>query len=294
MGSVAKEGPAIRRRFVARAATLKLDPAFLANIDRARRAWDRTYPAFPVPALGQMPDPAPTIAFACVPPALERIKRGQQEGGVPPRGDASPAWDRWERLVLRFCADWWPARWSYHNWRGGGQHPATLFVSACLLWGPASVPPEAIIAGGLIPSPLPYDPNDPNGHPTAIYWQTFAGILLDALRATADSGHPISHEWVGRVGVKAMHDATLAHKATMDRFDETTAHWVVPVYPGFSTSDRDVLAGWVKDVADLRFGTDPVGQHARDLAAHGWTPRRIADALGVSDDTVRRSLKAAT
>jgi len=221
------------------------------------------------------------------------VKLADQEKGIRSRSDTAPTWDRWERLVLQFCAYGWPLKWSYHNWCGGGDHPAKIFVSACLIWGPASVPPHLIVVGGVLPSPLPYDPNDPDSHPNAIFWQACASRLADALRYVADMGQPISHEWVDRIAALANREAALAHKEVMANFREDTAHWVIPVYPGFSTKDRNELARWVKLTADVRFGDDPVRQHATELAAMGWTAARIAAALGKSDDTVRRWLKKA-
>lgn len=289
-----RRGPSIRRRFVARAATLQSDQAFLRHVARIRRAWNRAYPAFALGEEGWMPQSGVFASdFVCVPPALARAKQRCDVKGAEPPAGARPSAERWQRLVLELCSWGWPSKYQYYNWLGPGRHPAVLFVSACLIWQPESVPAESVLVGGLSAEPLAFDPTNEDGHPTAAFWQTYAQTIMDALGKAVEAGAPVDREWIRREAVTASLAGAQARVAITDAFTKETAYWYFPVYPGLTKTDRDDLIDELTFIGALRYGSDPLRETVLNLAAKGMRAQRIADLLGVDRNTVRRRLAAA-
>lgn len=285
-----RRGPSVRARFVARAETLKTDPAFKRNICRLRAAWNRTYPAYALGDPAVMPDRFPGDRLRCLPPALAREHDAAILAGRTPSAENEAAYHRWNALVLRLCQWGWPADY-YPNWLGlKREHPAVLFASAAMIYRMESIPPGAsIITGGPPALPLIFDPEDELSHPAAACWYAFATHMAGSLRAAIDDGERIDLSWLEATGMQSREAGHRAWQAAIDA-GAASPYWYVRVFPGITTMDRDEIMSHIMEAAAHQYGDHPLRTPVQELSAKGKSQSSIAKLLGVDRATVGRLL----
>jgi hypothetical protein len=293
-------GPSLRARYITRAGTL-VDPAtrdgrrFLRNVARARRAWDAMYPRLAIGEPDWFPESecGPSINYIIMPPALARIRRAHDARGEDYPDVEHWLWRRWARLAFRLCEWGWPAPY-YHNWMiGRGLHPAVQFVSACLVWRPESVPPEAILAGGIEPEALPFNPHDPRSIPMVTFFRTYARAIVDDVREALKRGDTIDSAWFESLILDAISRAMEAKDAQFHANLEQL-FWYIPILPDPVSTDSAAVLAAMRHAAEQKYGdADPVPSHVRDLAASGMSKNRISKLVGIDRGTVSRHLGSA-
>lgn len=293
--------PTIRRRFVARANSLRWSEGFNSSLKRVRRDWNGRQKKFPIGTIEDLPDTVPTINNLPVPirmlterrSALERDEHLQRVGksGLREVSENYETFLEWESIVLQVCRSFWPDR-RFPNWLGKLGHPCQMFVGICLIWNEREADPERWILKA--PRQLHwhgFDPTDYDRHPLLqneqfenralkeFIWEKLGRnevAFNQALEAISEGSNQIRRETSSNPPMS------------------TNGWWYVPIQPGLTVDEWRDLGKLAVDKSKEVFGDDLIGELAAELATQDHLkPPVIAEELGVSEDTITRRLKSA-
>lgn len=300
-----KQGvPPGRRRFIARAETLKEDPTFLGEIKRARSEWNEWFPQYRldsrvnVPEADEDEDPDGRLfrSLRLYPAKLEEAivaydRLSDQERRAERRRSVSrwhllgEAMEWWHDMLDSITSQMWPPDDFPH---AQPFHPALLFVSLCVAYDIASVPTS--IAFAHRPGPL-WAPSPPGNRDVQGIMANLQ-VLINGLGSVASgevSLTPEAAESLLRAGELANHNAS-----TEQPPDPKSGFWYVPIGPDLTGPQWRAMELRAREASHDRFVTaygDVVDARIRFWKERGLSHKAIADRLGISDDAVSRSLR---
>jgi hypothetical protein len=297
----------LRKRFVTRAAFLKEHKPFLTALDDTIVRWNAEYPQYAIPRRTHVPDDPlrpddnpeypPSLGFV-YPPALqaandEDYRRSIERTWELARAGLQPEWrtndaitlalTAWQLLVKELCTTWWPPE-DYPNWLHHHKHPATRFVSACLLWEPREVPEEWVQEQNIEIHRATIDPRDPSQSPQAQMWLKAWANLQVRLRLIFSLKSSLTIEDVDPL----MQDAWLqAWREAQEQVGTPTggsfAFFVIP--PGMTSQDWRAMEPYAVAAAERS-----LYERAHSLEQAGMSRTQIANQLGVSRRRVQQIL----
>lgn len=300
-----RQGPSNRRRFVARAETLKGDRAFRAAIDRFRAYWDVDYPRYRLPkrAWWREIDGSPAVDaldFVPRPPrlqadesVLDEMTSEEQfaafESGSEFYHRSLNASNAWKRIVEDLAEEWWPLDDFPHP---SSFHPSSVFTALCVLYDIDSVPATTISTYGHEPRWAPCPPEDPTCDGPYRALQKRYDNLMSAIKAVAAGDEVMSPAEARRLEWNDLDAAFTSLDNTLAPLDPATGFWYVPIVPELTSRDwRDIEADAIA-TSRVRFGGDILANRIRHWHARGLSNRAVAARLGVTTSTVTAHLKA--
>lgn len=282
----------LRARFVRRALYLKTHRKFVLAIDSAVLEWNKSHAGFAISSRADDPrNPIPNDYL--YPYLLKRaIDTTQGDFQSELAISASEAAVEWRQLVDRLCMEWWPEKY-YPDWTGSITHPATRFISACLVSSPLRVPEEWIrqsgIGGGLLITR--HDPENPHHRLEALEKQDLWRIFNEHLVRLLESQGSITKEDISGIVDQVWAEA---FEAMCHRSLRATPRYWVPVFPGMTDVDWKAMRSSVKSLLDKPRNGGKLQDHIVHLVnQEGMSVNAVANLLGMDRTSVNRFLKIA-
>lgn len=295
---------ALRSRYIRRATSLLQSSAFITEIDEERARWNDQYPEHRISA-EIMPDALPIddrliAQHVLWPSSLARV-RDQQVAWLHDESSAhydvsETATTTWPVRIAGLCSRFWPSRY-YPNPYQRVYHPASWFLSACLLYHTGTIKPETLER--LFPhfsidlESLPYPPESPQArldHVKAVAERSvFYERLRDLLGENSDALRDIERD-----ALYAGLEASRRHypHGAVPSPDSGMWWWYIPVIPGMSASDIERASSQIAEHAADVFGYTPINDQINELSERGMSIKQIEELLGVTESTVKRARRA--
>lgn len=295
---------ALRSRYIRRAASLLQSKTFIGEIDEERARWNEQYPEHRISA-EIMPDDFPIddrlIARRVLwPRSLARV-RDEQIAWLQDRSSArydvrETATADWPFRIESLCPRFWPPCY-FPNPYQKVYHPASWFLSACLLYHTGTIQPESVerlfphFSIGL--ESLPYPPDSPQVRLDHVRAVTERGVFHDRLRELLGD----ASDELKRIELEALHAGLEAsHRqyphGAVPSPDSGLWWWYIPVIPGMSASDVERASSQIAEHVAEVFGYTPINDQINELSDRGMSIKQIEELLGVTESTVKRARRA--
>lgn len=291
----------LRDRYIRRAVALLESSAFNGAINDTRATWNQQHPQHRISVEIIPEDAHPLDSWLeqrmLWPASLLQVARDQvrraRDGTWTSEDDREVATLSWTTIVNALGLRFWPSKYFLNPYQKLG-HPATGFVSACLLYHAGTITPEGVER--LFPhltvdiEALPYEPADPWDFEKALGGLAFyRSVVRELLQDDPQRLKALEIEAI-RVSAKAARK-----KYPEGRWGPGADQWwwYVPVVPGMSASDLTDAAPRIAETISQVFGFTPINDLIIELADAGTPIPGIAELLGITESTVKRAKRGA-